>query len=771
MLSRLSLDRGSRLQLKLGLAVLASAGVFALFLVQYSSQRLERAYAEGGRSTALAIATVFENDFKAADLERPTRLRARIDALVALEPAIEKISLYRVSRRGPERVVSTDRAAVGSETRPRDVEPISTGRYSYREAQVEGKHLAELSFPLREEAGQRPAAAMGLYYELAPLDRALSTDRWLLAVAAALASLLLALFVVALLRRALFAPLERLRAATHELAAGGPGSRLGWSRSDEIGTLARDFDAMSEELKVSHERLRTVVESAPMVIFALDREGVFTLGEGRSLEALGLRPGEVVGRSVYDVYADSPHVLDRVRRALDGEMPSAVIEAGELSFDARFFPVRDETDEVSAVIGVGTDITERVRAERERELLQGRLAQSQRLESVGQLAGGVAHDFNNLLAVILNYASFVEEELPEGELREDVEEIRRAAERAAALTHQLLVFSRRDVVDPKLVDLNAVVENLEKLLRRTIGDQIDLRTRLASNVPVKADPGQVEQVLVNLAVNARDAMPDGGTLTIASEDAELDEAYARSHTDVAAGRYVRLSVADTGEGMPEEVRQRALEPFFSTKPKDKGTGLGLATVYGIVTQAGGHLQLDSEPGRGTVVSAYLPAAGSERAVPAQAKGQVGHGMQHGLDSLRGGETILVVEDEDGVRDVAYRILSRDGYFVLAARNGADALGVVDGHEAQIDLLLTDVVMPEMSGAQLADRMARVQPELKVLYTSGYTSDARVLDGVLEGDVPFLQKPFSAEQLRHKVRETLGEGREREAAEPRMGIST
>ena len=758
MLSRLSLDRGPRLQVKLGLAVLAGAGVFALFLVQYSAQRLERAYAEAGRSTALAIATVFENDFEAADLDRPARLRARIDALVALEPAIERISLYRVSPSGPQRVVSTDRAALGTEIGPHDVGPIRTGRYSYRAERAEGKRVAELNFPLREEGGQRPAAAMGLYYDLSPLDRALSRDRWLLTVVAALTTLLLALFVAALLRHALFVPLERLRAATHELAAGGPGSQLGWGRSDEIGTLARDFDAMSEELKASHERLRTVVQSAPMVLFALDREGVFTVSEGRSLEALGLRPGEVVGHSVYDVYADNPQVLEEVRRALDGEMPSALIEAGELSFDARFFPVRDETNEVSAVIGVGTDITERVRAARDRELLQGRLAQSQRLESVGQLAGGVAHDFNNLLAVILNYASFVSEELPEGELREDVEEIRRAAERAAALTHQLLVFSRRDVVEPKLVDLNAVVEDLEKLLRRTIGDQIDLRTRLVSTVPVKADPGQIEQVLVNLAVNARDAMPDGGTLTIASEDEELDEAYARSRTDVSAGRYVRLSVADTGLGMPEEVRQRALEPFFTTKPKDKGTGLGLATVYGIVTQAGGHLQLDTEPGRGTVVSAYLPAAaGSERAVAGQGEG--------------GGETILVVEDEDGVRDVAHRILSREGYSVLAARNGADALGIVEGHEAQIDLLLTDVVMPEMSGAQLADRMARVRPELKVVYTSGYTSDARLLNGVLEGDVPFLQKPFSAEQLCHKVRETLGEGRAREAAEPRTGIST
>ena len=758
MLSRLSLDRGPRLQVKLGLAVLAGAGVFALFLVQYSLQRLERAYAEAGRSTALAIATDFENHFEAADLERPARLRARIDAVMALHPAIEKISLYRVSPSGPQRVVSTDRAALGTEVGPHDVGSIRTGRYSYRAERAEGKRVAELNFPLREEEGQRPTAALDLYYDLSPLDRALSRDRWLLTVVAALTTLLLALFVAALLRRALFAPLERLRAATHELAAGRPGSRLGWSRSDEIGTLARDFHAMSEELKISHERLRTVVQSAPMVLFALDREGDFTLSEGRGLKALGLQPGERVGRSVYDVYADCPKILDGVRRALDGETVSALSETGELTFDTRFFPVRDESGEVSAVSGVATDITERVQAERERELLQGRLAQSQRLESVGQLAGGVAHDFNNLLAVILNYASFVGEELPEGELREDVEEIRRAAERGAALTHQLLVFSRRDVVDPKLVDLNAVVEDLEKLLRRTIGEQIDLRTRLASNVPVKADPGQIEQVLVNLVVNARDAMPDGGVLTIASADAELDEAYARSHSDVTAGHYVRLSVADTGLGMPEEVRQRALEPFFSTKPKDKGTGLGLATVYGIVTQAGGHLQLDSEPGRGTVVSAYLPAApGSERAVPAQVKG--------------GGETILVVEDEDGVRDVAHRILSRDGYSVLAARDGADALAVVEGHEAQIDLLLTDVVMPEMSGAQLADRMARAQPELKVLYSSGYTSDARVLDGVLEGDVPFLQKPFSAEQLRHKVRETLGEGCGREAAEPRTGIST
>jgi hypothetical protein len=410
------------------------------------------------------------------------------------------------------------------------------------------------------------------------------------------------------------------------------------------------------------------------------------------------------------------------------------------------------------------DITERKLAEAERERLkvaaerermERQHHQSQRLESLGQLAGGVAHDFNNLLAVILNYAAFVEEEVggaaDDGvpgrwtEVRGDVEQIRRAAERATALTHQLLAFGRREVVQPRLLNLNDVVADVEQLLHRTLGEHIDLRTSLAPELrPVLADPGQIEQVLINLAVNARDAMPGGGSLRIDTGNLTVDEAYAAHRVGLATGPHVRLRVSDTGTGMPANVLDHAFEPFFTTKPKGQGTGLGLATVYGIITQAEGHAEIHSELGLGTTITALLPSTDA----PTEPVGRdpVGH-------RTRGGETVLLVEDEDAMREVTRRILARNGYRVMTASRGAEAVEIAHRIEG-IQLLITDVVMPGMLGKEVAAQVQAARPAIPVLYMSGYAHPVLASQGTLDPGVILIGKPFSEPALLDKVREVL-----------------
>ncbi len=399
---------------------------------------------------------------------------------------------------------------------------------------------------------------------------------------------------------------------------------------------------------------------------------------------------------------------------------------------------------------------ERLKTDAEREELQNQLHQSQRLESLGQLAGGIAHDFNNLLAVIINYAAFVANDLDaasgvDGDdrwhgTREDVEQIRLAGERASHLTHQLLAFARREVVQPEVVHVNDVVSHVEQLLRRTLGEQVELHSSLDVNLsPVLIDPGQLEQLLVNLAVNARDAMPDGGALSIDTTNVDINEDYAASRPELSPGPHVRLRVSDTGVGMPPETAQRAFDPFFTTKPPGQGTGLGLATVYGIVQQAGGHSQIYSKPDIGTTFTALLPAT-DRASSPAEPP----------TDSPvpRGEATILLVEDEQALREVTRRILTGAGYRVIVAENGPEALVLAGEYTDAIDLLLSDVIMPQMPGPQLAERLLVERPSVRVLLMSGFAQPILDSGGHLDAGMALMEKPFSGPGLLAKVAQIL-----------------
>jgi PAS domain S-box-containing protein len=519
-----------------------------------------------------------------------------------------------------------------------------------------------------------------------------------------------------------------------------------------------------------------LLEAAPDAIVGIRADGEIVLVNGQAERLFGYPRGELVGQPIeilipIDVRAVHPahregYFADPHPRPMGAgrELAGRRRDGSEFPAEISLSPL--ETEEGRLVSAAVRDISDRLEAQAERERLRAeaqrrhfdsQLHQSQRLESLGQLAGGVAHDFNNLLGIIVSYVAFVGEEVTRaaaidpaqwGDVQRDVEQIQGAAERATALTHQLLTFGRRDTVQPRLLDLNQVVTDLESLLRRTLGEHIELHTQLGLDLwPVVADPGQIEQVLVNLAVNARDAMPDGGILTIDTANIDVDRDYAAERPGLKAGPHTRLRVSDTGIGMSEEVVARVFEPFFSTKPKDQGTGLGLATVYGIITQTGGHAEIYSEPRIGTTIKCLIPASAETPDTPRR------QGVAH-APPARPGETILVVEDQPALLEVTRRLLARNGYQVLTATSADEAIPTATDHPGDIHLLLTDVIMPRMQGKELAERIRAIRPDIHVLYMSGYAHPILTNQGKLDPGVALLEKPFTEVLLLTKARQTL-----------------
>ena len=624
---------------------------------------------------------------------------------------------------------------------------------------------------------------------------------------------------------------------------------------------------LAPALTAAEHRLRTIVTTAPIVLFALDKNGVFTLSEGKALQKLGLQPEEAIGRSAFEMYAGYPDIIASVRRALRGAQFSVAAELPDLGlcFETHWAPIHDPDGTVVGTIGVAVDVSERNRNERERDQaetlyrslveqlsavtyiaelglqgewlfvspqiesllgfstkewlansanwidhvhpddrhtvavseeatlrgnpfraeyrmhhrdgrviwindsgslvrghdgrqllhgvlvdvteqkqLQTRLAQTERMEAVGQLASGVAHDFNNLLTIIKGYSSLMLEKDPSGADAHAAREIQQAADRAASLTHQLLAFGRKQTLQPRILDINIIVRGLQTMLRRVVAENVELVISTATGLGhVKADPIQIEQVLLNLVVNARDAMPSGGRLTISTERVNVSHDMERDETLVRSGPYIALCVRDTGTGMDAATRARIFEPFFTTKEVGKGTGLGLATVYGIIKQSNGHIEVESEPGAGSTFRVLLPQVDSEPAPPAKAV------MNE--SQKRGTGTILLAEDEPLLRELGQTILKQAGYDVLTAPDSGALEQLVASYTGSVDLLLTDVVMPGMSGPELVRIVKNRWPDIRVLYMSGYADDD--IDD-LDPDAGFLQKPFTPSELTAKIAEVL-----------------
>jgi PAS domain S-box-containing protein len=500
----------------------------------------------------------------------------------------------------------------------------------------------------------------------------------------------------------------------------------------------------------ARSQLAAIAEASADAILGMTVDGVVTSWNGGAERIFGYSRQEVIGNSISVIGPPGrsyrlAEVLERIRAGqVVTEVEAKCMRKDNVVIDVAYTlsPIRDGHGTVTGAAAVAHDVTERNRAEADRRAMEHRLHQSERLESLGQLASGIAHDFNNLLAAIMNYAAFAEQTTEKPDVRADVQQIQAAAARAARLTRQLLTFARREPAKPKPLDLNAILEDIQNLLSRSIGAHIELTVQLAAGLPaVEADRGQVEQVLLNLAINARDAMPDGGVLTIGTGLAELDQAYADSHPGARPGRYVELTVADTGTGIGPDVMSHIFDPFFTTKPEDQGTGLGLSTVYGIITQAGGSISVDSAEGAGTTFRLYFPAAPEPEAAAAEPAAAYATG---------GGQTILVVDDEPAVLAATSRILRQNGYATLEAGSYEQAIALAAAHQFQ--LLLTDSVMPHMSGATLADRISELRPGLPVVYMSGY--NAASLSPAGGKHAARIQKPFTSQILLQAVDQAL-----------------
>ena len=518
---------------------------------------------------------------------------------------------------------------------------------------------------------------------------------------------------------------------------------------------ASEREAAETELRASETRYRRLFESAKDGILILDAAtGQVVDANPFLISLLGYTHADFLGKNVWDLgpFKDIAVSKDTFKQLQDREY----VRYEDLPLqtqDGRLINV----EFVSNVYWVGQtkviqcnirDITQRKRTEEERKKLEAQLQVSQKMEAIGSLAAGVAHDFNNVLSVILGYTELAIESLREGDpLKDNLLEVKKAGERAAGLTRQLLAFGRKQLLQPVLLNLNQVAEGVEKMLRRILGEDIDFIQVLAPDLGVvRADPGQIEQVLMNLVVNARDAMSEGGKLTIETSNVEVNDSDAALHLAMKPGSYIRVVVTDTGCGMDEKTQTKIFEPFFTTKAKDKGTGLGLSTVYGIVKQSGGNICVTSELGRGTSFKIHLPRQLSVKATSPR--------LRAIQKPDAGTETILVVEDEDAIRRVVTKSLQAVGYRVLSAGGAGEAMQVAAQHAGTIHLLLTDVVMPRMSGRGLAQELARIRPAVKVLYMSGYDDNAFVHNGAVDEGINFIGKPFSATDMARKVREVL-----------------
>jgi len=518
-----------------------------------------------------------------------------------------------------------------------------------------------------------------------------------------------------------------------------------------------------------------LMEAAPDAMVCMDADGRVAGINAQAELLFGYPREELIGQQVEVLVPEQARAVHPDQRAkyFANPRPRPMGAGRELAGrrrDGSTFPAEISlsaigTDSGILAVAAVRDVTQRMEAQAERERLRmqaerGRLEhqlhQSQRLESLGQLAGGGAHDFNNLLGVISSYAAFVAKEIARqgpGErwqsINDDIEHVQQAAKRAADLTHQLLAFARQEVIQPRAMSLNDTVAAMKELLMRTLGEHIELIIDLAGDLPqVLADQGQLEQVLVNLAVNARDAMPGGGKLTIETAIEQVDE-LAASTKGPSPGRYVTVAVSDTGCGIPPHLLDRVFEPFFSTKPQGQGTGLGLATVYGIVTQAGGTVRIYSEPGQGTTLRVYLP-------VTADAVGAVGSAGSPALAQPGAGQVVLVVEDEPALREVTRRTLAENGYQVITAASGTEALSLFTSRPEHIDLLLTDVIMPQMQGKELADKVLALHPDTPVVFMSGYTQGLLSTQGVQKSEIHLIEKPFSEATLLTKLHQVLRE---------------
>ena len=518
-----------------------------------------------------------------------------------------------------------------------------------------------------------------------------------------------------------------------------------------------DRQQADQALRLREDFNRRIFEDAPCGIVQVSLDGDILKANSVAKMVLGLKFDEFSGRFVADfesktcwedgsVCAPQDHP---VSKCLATHQPQPATTVGLRRADGRVAwgiltasPVSDpETGEVTGAMATFLDITER-------KHLEDQLRQCQKMEAVGRLAGGIAHDFNNLLTAIIGYSQLLLGRLEVGNpLQEELEEIKKAGERAASLTRQLLAFSRKELLQPQVLDLNALVANIDKMLRRLIGEDIELVTIFGPRLErVEADPAQLEQVVLNLVVNARDAVPQGGKIVIETKNLELDEAYAHQHVSVSPGRYVLLAVSDDGCGMDAETLKHIFEPFYTTKHHAEGTGLGLSTVYGSVKQSGGNIWVYSEVGRGTTFKIYLPQVNEEVDTPK---------TEAASTAVAGGtETVLLAEDDKLVRKFVRSILQKSGYTVLEAHHGSEALRVALKHPGPIHLLLTDMVMPLMDGKLLAERTLALRPGIRVLFMSGYSENAVVHHGVLESGTTFLEKPFTVETLARKVREAL-----------------